>query len=106
MLGRTDRRLRHVALLVVMALMATALGVRLSYWQLGEAPMLQQLAAEQVERPDVEAAERGEVTDRRGRLLATNAYRDLLAAYPDLIAEKEREPAARELAALLGFDGD
>jgi cell division protein FtsI (penicillin-binding protein 3) len=106
MLGRTDRRLRHVALLVVMALMATALGVRLSYWQLGEAPMLQQLAAQQVERPDVEAAERGEVTDRRGRLLATNAYRDLLAAYPDLIAKDEREPAARELAALLGFDGD
>jgi cell division protein FtsI/penicillin-binding protein 2 len=101
MLGRTDHRLRLIALLVAFAVFATALGARLSYWQLGEGPYLQRLAAAQLSQPTVEQAERGDITDRRGTLLATTAYRDLLAAHPDLIREDRRAEAAQGLAALL-----
>jgi cell division protein FtsI (penicillin-binding protein 3) len=101
MLGRTDSRLRLVALLVVLAMFATALGLRLSYWQLGEAKHLRELAAAQVAGPRVEAAQRGEITDRRGALLAGTAYRDLLAAHPDLIRADRRADVARTLAELL-----
>src|SRR5688572_22395098 len=103
MLGRTDSRLRLVALLVVLTLFATALGARLSYWQLGEGPHLQRLAAAQLTQPQMEQAQRGQITDRSGALLATTAYRDQLAAHPDLIREDRRADVARDLAALLEF---
>jgi cell division protein FtsI/penicillin-binding protein 2 len=101
MLGRTDSRLRLVALLIVLVMFATALGLRLSYWQLGEAQQLRELAAAQLAGPRVEAAQRGEITDRRGALLAGTAYRDLLAAHPDLIRADRRADVARTLAELL-----
>jgi cell division protein FtsI (penicillin-binding protein 3) len=104
MLGRTDRRLRHLALLVAIAGFALALAVRLVYWQVGQADELRRLAATQQDRPSLEFAQRGDVTDRRGTLLATTAYRDLLAAYPDLLATDQRAPTALRLAQLLGFD--
>jgi cell division protein FtsI/penicillin-binding protein 2 len=104
MLGRTDRRLRHLALLVVLGLFATALSVRLVYWQVGQADDLRRRAAQQQDRPSLEFAQRGDITDRRGTLLATTAYRDLLAAYPDLLGADQRKPTARRLAELLGFD--
>jgi cell division protein FtsI/penicillin-binding protein 2 len=104
MLGRTDKRLRLVALLVVMVLVASALTVRLAYWQLSEGGQLRQMAESQVARPVRAELRRGDITDRSGTLLATTAYRDRLVAYPDLIAEDSREPIARQLAALTGLD--
>jgi cell division protein FtsI (penicillin-binding protein 3) len=106
MLGRTDRRLRHLALLALFAGMAVALSVRLVYWQVGMAADLRQKAEQRLDRPSLEFAQRGDITDRRGTLLATTAYRDLLAAYPDLLAEDAREPTARRLAGMLGFDAE
>jgi cell division protein FtsI/penicillin-binding protein 2 len=105
MLGRTDKRLRLVALLVVMVLVASALTVRLAYWQLSEGTQLRQMAESQVARPVSAELRRGDITDRSGTLLATTAYRDRLVAYPDLIAKDSREPIARQLAALAGLDG-
>ncbi|HEY7598987.1 MAG TPA: penicillin-binding protein 2, partial [Candidatus Limnocylindrales bacterium] len=104
MLGRTDRRLRHLALLVVLALFASALSLRLLYWQVAQADDLRRRAADQQDRPSLVFAQRGDITDRRGTLLATTAYRDLLAAYPDLLAADQRAPVARRLATLLGMD--
>lgn len=101
MLGRTDSRLRLIALLVAVTIFAALLGVRLTYWQLGQGPELSRLAAAQLSQPDADLIERGDITDRNGTLLATTAYRDLLAAHPDLIPESRRADVARQLATLL-----
>jgi stage V sporulation protein D (sporulation-specific penicillin-binding protein) len=105
MLGRTDSRLRLVCLLLVFAVAATALGVRLAYWQLGQGPQLRQVAAAQTQHdsgePDVR---RGDITDRRGNVLATTAYRDLLAAYPDVMTSAQRQTTVAGLATILGLN--
>jgi cell division protein FtsI (penicillin-binding protein 3) len=104
MLGRTDSRLRLVALLGIFALIASLLGLRLAYWQIGQADMLQGLAAAQVFQPGEERAiERGQILDRSGNVLATTAYRDLLAAYPDLMSDEQRETIPARLADILGL---
>ncbi len=106
MLGRTDSRLRLVALLAALVVFAGALGLRLSYWQLSEATRLRELAAAQLARPEVEEAQRGRITDRRGTMLAGTAYRDLLAAHPDLIRQDMRKVLALRLAGLLELGED
>lgn len=106
MLGRTDSRLRLVALLAALVVFAGALGLRLSYWQLSEATRLRELAAAQLVRPQVEEAQRGRITDRRGTMLAGTAYRDLLAAHPDLIRQDMRKVLALRLAGLLELGED
>jgi cell division protein FtsI/penicillin-binding protein 2 len=103
MLGRTDSRLRLVALLVLMVLFAGALSARLAYWQIDQGDNLRRLAAAQLERFEAEEIRRGDITDSRGTLLATTAYLDLLAAHPDLMARDSQARIARELAAVLGF---
>src|SRR3954468_3099241 len=104
MLGRTDSRLRLVTLLLVFGVIATLLGVRLAYWQLGQGPDLRRIATTQVQGPDAaEEIRRGDITDRRGDVLATTAYRDLLAAYPDLMSNGQRDQTAAGLAAILGL---
>ena len=40
MLGRTDSRLRLVSLLGIFGLIASLLGLRLAYWQIGQSDML------------------------------------------------------------------
>ena len=103
MLGRTDSRIRLIALLCVLVLAAGALGLRLAYWQIGQADDLRRIAAEQLTQPSVAQVQRGEIVDRRGTILATTAYRDTLAAYPDLIADADRTSVAKNLAAILGL---
>jgi cell division protein FtsI/penicillin-binding protein 2 len=106
MLGRTDRRLRHLTLLAVFVCFALALSIRLAYWQVAQGDDLRTRAEAQMFRPSVAFTQRGEITDRRGTLLATTAYRDLLAAYPDQIASDQRGDVARRLAGLLDFDAN
>ena len=48
MLGRTDRRLRLVVVLVLFAALAVGMVVRLSYWQLSQASVLRQQAVAQL----------------------------------------------------------
>src|SRR6188768_1081920 len=107
MLGRTDSRLRLVALLLVFGVIATLLGVRLAYWQLGQGPDLRRIASTQLERPDAaEEVRRGDITDRRGNVLATTAYRDLLAAYPDMMSDGQRDETSAGLATILGLTAE
>jgi cell division protein FtsI/penicillin-binding protein 2 len=105
MLGRTDSRLRLVALLGTFAIIASLLGLRLAWWQIGQADMLRGMAAQQVLAPDEEQAiERGQILDRSGAVLATTAYRDLLAAYPDLMSDDQRVSVPAKLAQILGLN--
>jgi cell division protein FtsI/penicillin-binding protein 2 len=103
MLGRTDSRLRLLTLLCAMAVFAGALGLRLAYWQVGEASELRRRAEAQRYQPQADDIRRGDIFDRRGTLLATTAYRDLLAAHPDLIRADQRGPVAQSIARLLDF---
>jgi cell division protein FtsI (penicillin-binding protein 3) len=104
MLGRTDSRLRLVLLLGIFAIVATLLGVRLAYWQIGQGDELRRIASSRQLAPHGGlGVERGQITDRRGDILATTAYRDLLAAYPDLMTPDERTTVAARLAHILGM---
>ena len=93
-------------LLVVMALISSALGARLAYWQLGQADELRRQAAAQLAQPVSAEVRRGDITDRRGTLIATTAYRDRLVAYPDLLGPSARERVARRLSDLLALPAD
>jgi cell division protein FtsI/penicillin-binding protein 2 len=106
MLGRTDSRLRLVVLLGAFAIIGSLLGLRLAYWQIGQADVLRGLAAAQVLGPEeARAIERGQIVDRSGAVLATTAYRDLLAAYPDLMSDEQRVSVPARLAEILGLSG-
>ena len=107
MLGRTDSRLRLFALLAAFAVMAGLLGVRLAYWQIGQGPDLRRVAAGQGQSASDQAeVRRGDITDRNGTVLATTSYRDLLAAYPDLMTGgvDQMKSIAANLAQILGLD--
>jgi cell division protein FtsI/penicillin-binding protein 2 len=104
MLGRTDSRLRLVLLLGVLIVAAALLGVRLAYWQIDQGDQLREMAAAQLLRPGQEDIQRGEIVDRRGNVLATTAYRDLLAVHPDLMTAEQRAKVADRLEAILDLD--
>src|SRR5919108_5404854 len=105
MLGRTDRRLRLFALVGVLLSVTLALGARLAYWQVVRGGHLQELALAQVETRREEPLPRGEIFDRTGSVvLATNSYRNLLAAHPAQLNKSQRELIARRLARILGLD--
>ncbi len=101
MLGRTDSRLRLVMLLGVFIVVGSVLGVRLAYWQLGQGPQLRLQAATEIAPPEQAEIRRGEITDRSGVVLATTAYRDLLAAYPDQMTLVERASTTAGLIRIL-----
>jgi cell division protein FtsI/penicillin-binding protein 2 len=105
MLGRTDSRLRLVTLLLVFGVIAGLLGVRLAYWQLGQGPALRRLVSAQLQQTtSQDEVRRGDITDRHGNVLATTAYRDLLAAYPDVMTPDQRQQTVARLATILGYD--
>lgn len=107
MLGRSDRRGRLLALLVCLTLLATLIGARLAYWQVVRAADLRETALAQLQRSTREPAQRGEIHDRSGSVvLATTAYRDLLAAYPSHIPVKDRPAVADRLITILRLSGD
>lgn len=83
---------------------AAASVLRLGYWQVARAQDLQQAALSQMERPVSEPAIRGNIYDRNGVVLATTAFRDSLAAYPDQIPAAVRPALVAVLAALLRLD--
>ncbi len=105
MLGRTDSRTRLLVLICILGLFGGALGVRLAYWQIGQGDDLRHRAAEQIDDPAQAQAKRGDIVDSTGAVLATTAYRDRLAVYPDLLLDKkEREKVVANLSHILGFD--
>jgi cell division protein FtsI (penicillin-binding protein 3) len=72
MLARTDSRARALVLLIVVSVLATAVGARLVWWQVVERERLATMALHQMAQEQVLPAERGEITDRNGELLATS----------------------------------
>jgi cell division protein FtsI/penicillin-binding protein 2 len=72
MLARTDSRARALVLLIVVTLLATTVGARLVWWQVVDRERLAAMALDQLAQEQELPAERGEITDRNGELLATS----------------------------------
>jgi cell division protein FtsI/penicillin-binding protein 2 len=102
MLARTDSRARALVLLIVAALVATGIGARLVWWHVLDADRLVVMAHKQLDDTQQVAAERGEIRDANGILLATSVELQSIYATPVSITEPHR--TAWQLASLLGLD--
>ncbi|HET8776950.1 MAG TPA: penicillin-binding protein 2 [Candidatus Limnocylindria bacterium] len=87
MLARTDSRARALVLLIVAALAATAIGARLIWWQVAQQPWLAEMALHQLAQHEELPAERGEITDVNGELLATSVELQSVFATPPTIED-------------------
>ena len=102
MLARTDSRGRALLLLIVATLVAGGVGSRLVWWQVVERDRLATLALQQLARQEEIPAERGEITDANGVLLATSVeLRSIFATPPSV---EDPESAAALLAPMLGLE--
>ncbi|HEX6140415.1 MAG TPA: penicillin-binding protein 2 [Candidatus Limnocylindria bacterium] len=102
MLARTDSRARALFLLIVMSIVALGIGARLTWWQVVERERLADMALHQLAQNEEIPAERGEITDANGVLLATSvALKSVFATPPSV---KDPESAAALLAPILGID--
>jgi cell division protein FtsI (penicillin-binding protein 3) len=99
MLARTDSRARAVVLLLVVVVAASAIGARLVWWQVVQQASLSTAALGQLSQQEELPAERGEITDVNGALLATSIELQSVFATPPLIADPAR--TARLLAPVL-----
>jgi cell division protein FtsI/penicillin-binding protein 2 len=85
MLARTDSRARALVLLIVIALVATGIGARLVWWQVVQQPYLAEMAQRQLAQHEELPAERGEITDVNGTLLATSVELQSVFATPPTV---------------------
>ncbi len=104
MLARTDSRGRALLLLIVATLIAGGVGTRLVWWQVVERDRLATLALRQLAREEEIPAERGEITDASGVLLATSVELQSIFATPPSVDDPEGTAAL--LAPMLGMDVD
>jgi cell division protein FtsI/penicillin-binding protein 2 len=104
MLARTDSRARALVLLIVAALAATAIGARLIWWQVAQQPWLAEMALHQLAQHEELPAERGEITDVNGELLATSVELQSVFATPPTIEDPGL--AATILASVLELPAD
>jgi len=87
MLARTDSRARALVLLIVVSLLASAIGARLVWWQVFEREWLATAALHQLAQEQTLPAERGEITDRNGELLATSVELQSVFVIPPSIQD-------------------
>src|SRR6201988_4522289 len=99
MLARTDSRARAVVLLLVVAVVASAIGARLVWWQVVQQGSLAAAALGQLSQKKDLPADRGEITDVKGALLPPSIEVQSVFATPPLIADPAR--TARLLAPVL-----
>ena len=99
MLARTDSRARALVLLVLLSVMATAIGGRLAFWHVVEHDRLTAMAADQLAQVQEIPAQRGVILDARGQLLATSVQVFSVYATPPQVGNPEAE--ATILAGLL-----
>lgn len=104
MLARTDSRGRALFLLIVAALVAGGIGTRLVFWQVVERDQLATAALHQLAQEEEIPAERGEITDASGVVLATSM--DLKSVYATPPSVRDVESTAALLAPVLGMDVD
>lgn len=102
MLARTDSRARALVLLVIASIAAMAVAARLVWWQVAERDWLAAMALHQLAQHDELPANRGEITDVNGALLATSVELQSIYATPETIDDPTA--VAHALAPLLGRD--
>jgi len=102
MLARTDSRARALVLLLVACVAASAVGARLVWWQVAQQPWLSQMALHQLAQHQQIPAERGEITDVNGSLLAASVELQSVFATPPTIDDAQL--AATLLAPVLDMD--
>jgi cell division protein FtsI/penicillin-binding protein 2 len=99
MLARTDSRARALVLLIVACVAASAVGARLVWWQVAQQGWLSQMALHQLAQHQEVPAERGEITDVNGSLLAASVQVQSIFATPPTIDDPAA--VASELARYL-----
>ena len=103
--GRTNSRVRLLALLCVFLIGALALGARSAYWQVLDHARLVAEAADQTTVTIETPSQRGDIFDRTGTVvLATTVQRARLVAAPDQLTSDQRRATVAELTQLLGLD--
>jgi cell division protein FtsI/penicillin-binding protein 2 len=103
-LARTDSRARALFLLIVTAMLATVVGGRLVYWQVLDRERVATLARSQLAQNQEIPAERGEIRDVNGVLLATSVQVQSVYAIPPTVQKGDPQKAATRLASVLGMD--
>ena len=106
MLARTDSRARAVFLLVITAMVATLVGGRLVFWQVIDRERVAAIALNQLAQNEEIPAERGEIRDVNGVLLATSVEVQSVYAIPPTVQKGDVESAATQLASVLGMKAD
>lgn len=101
MLARTDSRARALILLIMVALVAALIAGRLAWWHVVERDRLAAMALQQLAQNQQIPAERGEVTDATGVLLATSIEAQSIFATPPTVVDVESTAAL--LAPVLGM---
>lgn len=107
MLARTDSRARALVLLILVSLVATGIGMRLVWWQVIEQERYAAMALHQLAQVQEIPAERGEIRDRNGALLATSIeLQSVFATPPQIGDDAARERAASLLSSVLEIPKD
>lgn len=96
-------RRRAFALLMLIALVAAALGSRLVYLQVVNGPKLAGMALDQRLQAIVLPAPRGRILDRNGVVLVGNVVRYTLIAIPSQMKDAGLEAVAGKVAPILGL---
>ena len=104
MLARTDSRARALFLLIITAMLATLVGGRLVFWQVVDRDRVAAIALNQLAQDQEIPAERGEIRDVNGVLLATSVEVQSVYAIPPTVQKGDPESAATLLASVLGMD--
>jgi cell division protein FtsI/penicillin-binding protein 2 len=104
MLARTDSRARALVLLVLISLVTAGIGARLVWWQVLDTGDLVAMAESQFKNTQPIVAERGEIFDRSGVLLATSVELQSVFALPPTVQKHDPAKAAELLASVLGLD--
>jgi len=98
-----SHRGRLIALCVVLALWGGVIAARLVYWQvIRHEEMVQRALGERLGTVKI-PANRGDITDRHGYLLATSVTRYLAYASPKEIGREQFRSVARKIAPLLNL---
>ncbi|HEV8251849.1 MAG TPA: penicillin-binding protein 2 [Candidatus Limnocylindria bacterium] len=93
-------------LLVVTAMVATLVGGRLVFWQVIDRERVAAIALNQLAQNEEIPAERGEIRDTNGVLLATSVEVQSVYAIPPTVQKGDVESAAAQLGAVLGMEHD
>jgi cell division protein FtsI (penicillin-binding protein 3) len=105
MVGRTDSGRRLLVLLIVFVVIASALIVRLGYWQIGQHDQLVESARRQIYSRQTVPSKRGQIYDRSGTVvLAASVMRDRLIVSAEHMTEADRVAMVSFLTEQLTLD--